>query len=461
MDSQTPQPPVSGGNTPIPQVSNGLPTTGPASFSSGKNGLNRRKKVLIGAGVAAAVVLGAAGYVFGYYLPNQPSNVYGRALSNTSKGYDKLIEYTGDKALAKKFETVAMSGKMSVAGEGLSGDGSFTGKADNKGNGTLSGDFGMSGIRLNFEGLMKDVESSESPDVYFKIKGLKGIDQLAGTTLEQFDDKWVFLDHTFFDTYAQQAVGEKSAQLTAPTQEQVMDAAKKVGEVNKRYLFTDDESKAVFKMKEYKGREAVDGKDTMHYVVEADKDRLKTYVDELGKALDSSKLNDWATDSYKKKLSEVVEVNQLKDEVSDIKDNTFDMWVNTKTKMIHKIRMQSAADKYTEIGLNYDGGDEYPFFISSKEGKEDYKLTLALNTKTDTVKLDLYGKTSGQNEMTIKASVELKPGTGDVNVTAPSDVMPFMEALGGVMGAAMFGSGSLEGTATDFDSGLGSYTISQ
>lgn len=467
MDPQTPNQPTPGG-TVTPETSGGLPANGPAStaFVSSNNGMSRRKKVLIGAGIAAVVVLGVAGYVFGYYLPNRPSNVYGRALSNTSKGYDKLIEYANSKDLAKKFDTTEVNGTLTISGQGVSGDGSFKGKSDKAGNATFSGDFGMSGVRVNFEGMSKDVENSESPDVYFKVKGLKGIDQLSGMGLEQFDDKWVSVDHTFFDSYAKQAVGE-SGDLKSPTSEQIVDAAKKVGEVNKMYLLTDDKSKAVFEMQEYKGKEVVDGKNTMHYVVKTNKDHLKTYVDELGKALDKSKLNQWAQDNYKKNLSELVNTSSLKDEASSMEDQTFDMWVNTKTKMIHKVRFEMPNKDYTDIGLNYDGGDEYPFFINGKEGENTFKLGLSLNTKTNVMKLKAEMKTGGESAVTINANAEVKPSTGKVEVTPPSDAMPLMEALGGFMSASMLGA--QHNGAAEFDAGLSqelsteleSYTITQ
>lgn len=469
MDPQTSIQPTPGGAS-APETSGGLPTNGPAStaFVSGKNRMSRRNKVLIGAGAAAVVTLGVVGYAFGYYLPNQPSNVYGRALSNTSKGYDKLIEYAGNKDLAKKFEAQEMNGTVNVTGDGASGDGSFEMKSDKDGNATMSGDFGMSGVRVNFEGLMKDVENSGSPDMYFKVKGLKGIDQLVGTQLEQFEDKWVSIDHSFFGSYAANLQGSagEGTELKSPTQEQIVDAANKVGEVNKAYLLTDDKSKAVFEMKQYKGKEVVDGKNTMHYEVKANKDRLKNYVDELGKALDKSKLNQWAQDSYKKDLSELVNTDDLKSEVNNMKDDTFDMWVNTKTKMIHKIRLEMSNKDYTDIGLSYDGGDEYPFFINSKEGDNTFNLGLSLNTKTNVVKIKADMKTIGESAMTLKVGMEIKPSTGKVEVTPPTDTMPLMEALGGFLGAGMLGDDSstteLDTTfSEEFTTELDSYTITQ
>src|SRR4051812_9207749 len=46
--------------------------------------------------LAAVLVLagGSAAAYFGYYMPNQPENIWASALSNTGKGYDKLTQYT-------------------------------------------------------------------------------------------------------------------------------------------------------------------------------------------------------------------------------------------------------------------------------------------------------------------------------------------------------------------------------
>lgn len=441
MDTKNPQSPETSqstapGNTVIySSAPNGGTSNGMPQRKPGKG------RLLAIAGAAAVVVLGTAGYVFGFYLPNKPENVFNTALTNTGKGYDELVAYLEDKEVQEKFNQTDTSGTFKLESASFSTDGSFKASGDDK-NGTFSGDIGLGPTRLTVEGVAKDVEASESPDVYLKLGGIKGLGANFGMPqLDTLDSQWIMFDHSLLDSYlnmAQTAAGtEVTDDMAAPTQEQVADAARAVGESSKRYVFTDDTAASVFKMKEYVGAETVDGKETNHYKVNISKANLKAYIKDLGGKLDASKLNDWSKSSYDQSLSELMDIEGMQQSVDDIKDtDTFDMWVNKDTKLIHKVRFsdtKNPAQNYLEVGLNYAGGDEMPFFLNLRVNEDGTDMTgtlkFSINTKTDVVKVVADIDDESENAVALNISFEVKPGTGDASPEVPTGAISLSEAL--------------------------------
>jgi hypothetical protein len=458
-----------------PQVPQGG-TQGNVYFGTGPGGTVKhtpsRTKLLAIAGAATILVLGGGGYVLGYYIPNRPVNVYKSALANTGNGYDQLVGYASDDKVAAKFQNTEAIGTYKVESADFSTDGSFKAHVDDK-NATFSGDIGLGTTRLSLEGLVKDADSSNSPDTYLKVGGIKGLGaQMGVPELDTLDNQWVTIDHTLLDNLSKQvesSQGLESSQsgMTTPKEADVVEAAKVVGEQSKKYLFTSNKDNSVLVMDSFVGKETIDGKQTNHYKVKADKAHLKTFVEELGKALDKTKLNDWTKSSYDKSLSEVIDIKAMLKQADSIKSgDTFDVWVNTETKMIHKIRFADKKDSdknYMEFGLNYSSGAEKPFFINvadTADGTESTgKFGITLNTDKNTVKLDFkVDEMSGEAMSKLSMNMELKPASGKVDATAPGDAISLSEALqrvglGGYLDALSQGglSQGLETTAGSED----------
>jgi hypothetical protein len=444
MDQQPPSTPVAPNNSEAPGNNNVIYSSSPNGVVSGGAGAGKglsKGRLFAIAGAATVVVLGTAAYVFGFYLPNKPENVYNSALVNTGKGYDQLVTYLDNKELASKYKSSETTGSLKVESADFSTDGSFEVKGNEK-EGTFKGDIGLGTTRLTVEGVAVDAENSDSPDLYVKVGGIKGLGANFGMpAMDNLDDQWVSIDHSFIDTYLNQleAAGgleSTASEMTPPKQDDVVDAAKAVGEVNKKYLFTDDATNGVFQMKEYIGSETVDGKDTNRYKVSVNKNNLKAYVKELGEKLDDTKLNDWVKETYDKDISKLMKTEDMAKSVDDIKDgDTFDMWVNKETKLIHKVRFTDSEDKKTfvDLGLNFDGGAEKPFFVSF-EGEQDgvkmnMGLTLSINTETDTVKLGATFKQDGDAAVSVDFDAQVKPASGEVKVEVPEGSVTLNEAF--------------------------------
>jgi len=430
--SQTPQ-------LPSPVEPPTTPENEPVTYSDSRKPSRAKLFTLIG--LAAVVVLGTVGYVLGFYLPNSPKRVWESALTNTGKGLEGLIQYADSDALTKKLATQELNGTFKYQSPGFSTDGSLQAISDDK-NSTFSGDFGLGVTRVKVQGVMQIPDNSVTPDTYLKVSGIKGLEGLMGIPgIDSLDNQWIVIDHSLLDNIAaQQAqVDEDAGTIGAtPTSADISEVAKVFAETSNKYIFTTDRSTAVLSMQNYVGEEVVDGKNTKHYKVSADKEHLKAYIKELGTNLDKTKLNSWTKENYKKSLSELFDLENATEAADNINPNdTFDVWVNTKTKIIHKARFSDTKNpdkKYFELGFNYDGGAEKPFFINIRDGSDDKDFTANINLSIDTEKnIIKLGAQMKENAEASKNSgsfeLSVKPGPEKVEVTIPKDTITVAEML--------------------------------
>jgi hypothetical protein len=434
MQPQNPGEPVQQNSNPNPMQPQ---VYSPGPTPSGEPGIiiapakPSRRKLFVLVGAAVVLVAALAAYAFAYYLPNKPENVWRSALDNTSKGYQKLLDYAADDKLSKQYEVADLDGTFAYSSDGLETDGTLKVKSDDK-NATFSGDLGIGLTRVNFDGVVKDAANSDSPDMYVKVDGIKGLGSLAGIPqLDALDSQWITLDHTFFDSFV---ADEEGAGFTMPSKADVVEAAEVVGKVSDKYLFTTNKADAVLDMREYVGTEKLDGKDTKHFKVKANKANLKRYLEELGKELDKTKLNDWAEETFDKPLSKQLNLEDAIKAADDLKgDETFDAWVNTKTKLLHKVRFTDAKnpkDNYLDLVLNYDGGNTLPFSLTTHGKDAVATLDMSVNMDTNVVKLSA-DMEDGAEDTASTGSFDftIKPGSGKVEAEAPEGAISLLEAL--------------------------------
>lgn len=413
----------------------------------------KKKRLLIALVIAFVVLLGgsAAAY-FGYYLPNTPENAWNKALDNTAAGYDRLVTYA-DENKDQKAGTVKGSYKVDAAE--LVVDGNIDVKYDEKNSATKI-DAGFSGTRFDLELLTNIPDNSKNPDIYAKVSGLKGLDQLlgeqgagVGEALASFDNQWYVIDHTLLDQIEKSsAQANEGDDLPTLDQNDIKAVAEAVGKVNREYLFTKDESKAVLVRKENLGKEELDGRSVQHYKAGYNKDHLKAYVTALANELKNTDLKPYITDDS---------VNQLQKDIDSLKgDEQAEVWVDLGTKMFRKIRFADSQNKanYVDVMLNYNGGDELPFaidFVSSDKGSEGtVTVGLTLNTKTDVIKFA--AKADGkENDQPIKFNLDatLTPGSEKVEFTKPENAKSLLEALGALSGGALSPDAFMQEPATN------------
>lgn len=404
---------------------------GSASQRTGKS----NKKWLMPLAAVAVLALGSA-YAFGMYLPNQPDTVYKNSLINSGKAVDKLVTYSQEETKSDK-NAVLLTGSMTGKSAAASFDATIDGEYDDKGNGTGKVVANVVGQKYTIDIRSKDVATSENPDIYMKVTGVKQMLEAQGMNeIAALDGQWLAADHTLLDTMMEQA---RSA-TAQPTPEQANDALAKVQAVNKEYLFTEDSGKAVLKKKSYVGKDTKNDRSVFHYKVTYDKQHLKDYIKAVRSALDSSKLNDWAKDSQGKSFNELMDTTQIEKSIDGAKDDyTFDLYVDAKTKLIQSLVFTDPENKDSSLTLaqNYSGkGNEYPFEIGLKTkaagSDKPTFATLKMTTNTDTGKAtikidsDIY---SGDQLTKITADLNMTAVKKDIKVDAPTTSKPIMEVI--------------------------------
>jgi hypothetical protein len=430
-----------------------------------------RKRLLILVGAATVLVLATGVYAFGFYLPNRPANIFKVALTNTADGYDQLAQYVSTTRQNKTFRNAQIDGTYKIDSSVFSTDGSFSEHNDGK-NASFSGDIGLATTRLQFNGIVKGVPGTQTPDAYLKVSGIKGLGaQFGMPALDGLDGQWIDIDHTFFDNLLKQArsVSGNSGTLypTTPSGQDLTDATKVLGDQSRKYLFSTDSSTAVFAMNSFVGKETVDGKTTNHYKVTVNKDHLKTYLSQLGRALDNTKLNSWAKANYNKSLSGVLDLQGMTKSADSIKaGDTFDLWVNTHTKLVHKIRIsdkQDPTNNYFELGLNYNGGHEKPLFFNAHTKQDGVGMAVSFglqaNTQTNVLGVNISLTNDdgrGAGAVTFSLNATSKPTSKSVDATVPVGAISLDQAF------TQLGLGSYYGDLVQgLGQGLGAATTSQ
>jgi hypothetical protein len=392
-----------------------------------------------------ALVGGSAAAYFGYYLPNQPDNLWKTALSRTGKGYDKLTTYTND--LGKdKLQGIKLDGSFKSSGT-VAADGTFTGSTQG-GNGEFSGSVSATGLKVSLDTrLIKS--ASSTPDVYFKLDGLQGLDQLFGgagsdygSALQGLNNKWYFVDHTLFDQYAQGA--QSNLQIGSSD---VNSLLKAIDTPTKKYVFNADQKDTTLTLKQKVGKEKQDGRNTYHYKVGVNKDNLKAYNNALCDSLKDTKIY--------KLISGADITNSLSSckDTSDIdrinNSDTADVWVDTHTKLIHKVRVTNKTNPatYTDVGQDYQGGDSVPFFIvqHSKNGTDstDIRIDTTLDMKKNSLALKASFADSGSSKDSLTFSLTISPSNSAVKVEKPDgaeNIIQLANDLG--LGELLNGAGS-------------------
>jgi hypothetical protein len=447
-------------NTPaVTMTPMGQPNIPPLASSEGGSlpprvsaGGGKRRWILPVACAGVLAVLAGSAYVFGMYLPNRPSAIYATSLERSGKAVDALVEYS-DGAAQKDYKTYSIDGKLKVRTSDTSFEATVKGDMDRDANSELLVKANVLGEAIKVDMRTIHVEDSANPDFYIRASGIKPIlDAADMNSLSSLDDTWISVDHTLLDGIGSElGMDEAVAEATTlPTNAQLQDALAKIQTVNKQYIFTTDQSKAVLTQSKYVGKEAKNGRSTHHYKVGYNKAHMKSYAQAMISALDSSKLNDWSKAANDgSKISELIDLDDVKSSIDDMKDGyTFDMWVDAETKLVHMLQFREPEDPTSTFTLaqNYTGGDDYPFEMTlgaMADGQSNTaSIKMNLNKKTDVVTGDLSLK-AGESTGSFKFTVT--PSNKKLTVTAPTGATSAMELYN------RLSSGSVVSPATSFE----------
>lgn len=411
----------------------------------------RKRKLLFASIAAAAVLLLAGGVVFGWYLPNTPDNVWKTGMSRTGQALDKLTQSATDADKIKTYKTSEVDGSIDVTTNDVTYSGTFQMTSDkNSADGGLNVALKSNGqtVEVGADVLAEIAEGGVYPDVYLRLTGLSdlGLDDYF-PKLSTYDNKWIFLSADTLESLGggYLATGEEDSKGLNAKEAQELTRA--VTNVTREYVFTTAEDKAVFVKRSFVGKEkTAEGVDAYHYKVGINSQHADAYCVALTKAVLSTKayqnLSGLSDNEVKEEQDSAAD--SCKAEAGDaIKStDTFDMWIDSKYKLVHKIRItDNGGSSYADIGQVYKGGDKLSLFVVLHDGsgtKGDGKLTMDVDLKTYAVDAKFAYKTTGDDATTIKATLRVTGSDKDVTITKPTPTVPaetFLEdVFGGLLG---------------------------
>jgi hypothetical protein len=393
----------------------------PAAHKSG-----RRKKLLLLVPIAVLLLGGSAAAYLGYYVPNKPQNLWGKSMLNMGKGYDRLADYLKNYKGGKGYK---IGGSFKLSGA-FASDGDIDSLGDGS-NSRSKVNISAGGVKLNLQ-VLTIKSSGQYPDIYLKASGIDGLDQLLGTfdpalgkSLGSINNQWYFVDHSLFDQMSQSS---SPSTFSRADINEVVTAAEGP---SKKYVFTDDKSKMAFVVKQQIGKEKQDNHSVYHYKIGVNKANLKAYNQELCTSLSKTKL--FKTLEGSSDAGQALKDCKDTSDIGSIKDSdTADVWVDMRTKLVHKVRFaeKEKKDNYFDVFQDYQGGDKLPFgaaFNSSDgiTGSINFNLDMATNILT----LDGSFNSTGQTKENGNLNLKLEPNNSAVQVQKPANAKNIMQLL--------------------------------
>lgn len=419
-----------------------IPDNGGSSMPSVSNGGKwlPKKKLLIGAVAAVLVASSIFGYVFGFYIPNKPANVYQTGLDRSGDTLTKLIDQVTSKERLEKLQNSELSAKVDAKAQDFTFNGTLGVKlSKSKADGGLdvrikSGEEDEKSLNLKFLSDLPD--NKKFPNFYFQVSGLTalGFDAFL-PELAKVEGKWIAVDSDYLESIADASDAPKNRENI--TADEMASLIKVVSDTSNEYLLTSDKNKAVLDNKAFMGKETVDGIKAYHYQVGVNKPHAKDYCKALSERIITHNaykkllnLDDAAVEQQKKESSESCET----DVDQSIKDDmTLDMWIDAKYKLIHKLRVYDEHDKgiYTDLGQTYTGGDKVSFFVAyhHEKNKTDAKFSWDVDMKASTSKGSLVWSQKSDNPYDVNVTFEAKPYEGEVKADKPANTISIQEVM--------------------------------
>ena len=404
-------------------VFNGQPNASKKHFSLFKKLLILLIPLLLigGGGVAA---------YFGMIVPNKPQNIWHKALINMGTGTDKLIEY---------------GSTLQKTTKGLSAEGSysFSGSTNSKGTismnsygqkGELKSNFGLDGSNVNIDLRSILADKATVPDYYLRVSGLKLLNSHFGNFLSDnesavssIDNQWILINQAYIKSMFGLDTGDgNQAKITS---KDILAAEQAINDVNKKWLWTDNEDYAVLEVTKNVGKEKQDNRSVYHYSVNFNKSRTTQYLKAVRDKFKTTDLYDSIRDSYLTYYTDVSDedIENYTKDLDESKD--FDVWVDTRTKLFHKIRF-TFKDGYIDIGQDYQGGSKFPFTIVEHDKKDgvtsDFNLQATLDKDTNKLVMKLTN-VSGKDKFAMDLTISQKNSPTDFK--APTGAKSINEIL--------------------------------
>lgn len=480
-------------------VSNPSPVKPPESEASQparvaqspSGGKSKKKSILTALAVAAVLAIGVASFVFGYYLPNTPENVWKTGLQRTADELDALAGKLGDANILESFNKNQLTVKGRFESEGSRVNVDLESKYDQESSDSslqfeASGDGIDQGYSLDIDVKTQKIDESIWPNIYFKLSGIKelGFDSFM-PKINEFDGKWIAVEQDFYEEMSDGLNADQDDESTSwsdISQEDIASVVKDFSEVSREYLFSTEPDRAVLKVKEFIGTEESEGLEANRYKVEIDLENGDKYCRALiDKLLDNEvvrrvgDVEDDEIDSKKETGKESCNESE-KDDDNETTDTTlsqeFDVWVDREYKLLHKVRVYEdlesrnavyrkdkaeceerfasydfegengfcdyyddrieTGERYYEFGQIYRGASDVRLFSTVKSDTSVQKYTgrLDLNVNINTLAFNgQINMDSTHEDAKFNMTIEIatEPYDGEIDASKPEGAVPLLE----------------------------------
>lgn len=405
---------------------------------------SKKKLIIISIIVAVLIIAGAATYVFAFYIPNKPENVWRTSMERSGQAVDKLVAATTEPATIDSFEKSDMNLTIDADFDGSTYNGSLKVLSEPK---EYNAEMELAAegpddesLELSAKLIAEILDTSRYPNIYLQVTGLKalGDNQLLAPEIAAYDGKWIAIESTYFESLGLTPPPKEDATFDDINSEDVAELSKAVTTVTVDRVLSTDPSKAVFENRSFVNKEEVDGKKTYHYKVGINKNNLREYCKAVvGQVMDTSAYQKISAaddaqivkdkEKYQKECADM-DLNSIKD------DQTYDVWVDMKYKLLYKVRIPTEGQPgtYTDIGQNYSGGDEAALFVKyhNTDDQVDANFTMTINTATSTTTGKFtYENTDPSRNRKVTITLDAKPYKGEIDTTKPAGAVPIQEVL--------------------------------
>ncbi len=409
----------------------------------------------------AVLLLGSGAAAYMKFVVNSPENIWEKALQNTSAGYKEIVELSKQEpAKGGKIE-----GSFALTAP-LTASGTMSGSWYEQ-NSQMTGSVDVAGVSANAE--LRTISAdgnTDSADIYFKVDGLDSALPLIEAAqpelaplVDVVNGNWYTIDRAMLSSLLP---ADSSTSTMTLTPDQISDITSKVGTVLDERLFTVDGAKAVVIVKDSVGREEFDGHDTYKYNVTVQEQQFRDFVTALEDALKGTALDSLIADTTANGGADTpTDADSMLDSLdsSDFSSFRAETWVDMKLKYIRNVRItpvdkDGKTEGYIDFGLDYSGGDVWPFSIevtttATEESADTMNALFSIAFNKSSKNVDLEFELSGtvdSQKFEGDGKFNVTPSNDALEVEKPAGATSVVELLGLVLGD---GSTSLTQTSLD------------
>jgi hypothetical protein len=371
-------------------------------------------------GILFVAGIGAAAYT--QAVLNNPDRIWDDALQNTKSGFEEVSSVLSEATISGG----NIKGTLNIESPVVVSS-SLEGSWSDEEAQILS-TTSITGVKLNSELIAVNNEDDNASDIYLKIDGLDSLSLFSELLvpgsrplLQAANNNWYKLQSNDLEELSQ--IPNELDKIDVNNYDQEVGRFKSLLE---NFLYNADDSQNVVSY-EPVGREDFNGNDSYKYKVTINESRSQEFLNEIGMLIEESELSSLKDNN---ESMESLDIDTLLKENDDILPE-IEVWVDMSTRYFRNVRLYipqdtERMDGYIDIGLDYKGGDEMPFYINLVSDTADAKLNLLL---TSTLNIDLkvldlgFDLTAFYEQQPIRAygTLNIVPGEASVEVEAPKE----------------------------------------